>query len=427
MRIFIGPMEIAGLGAGWAKGLRAIGLPADLVCASRHPFAYSEDAPRGLATRAWARLRSWRVALPRRRYLTRSLALALEQLVRWWVLAWAMRRYDAFVFLYGETITNTRAELALLRAAGKRVVVTFVGSDARPAYIDGGLFPADRPFDALAAARAARRQQRKVARLERGANVCINAPATAHFHRRQFVNWFAIGIPRDVPSEAPASPRTALRLLHCPSHPVLKGTESIRSMVERLNARGLTVELVTIEGRPNAEVLQAMRDCDLVVDQLYSDTPMAGFATEGASLGRAVLVGGYRATAIARDLAGLPAPPTCFVPPEDFEAALERLVRDQAARESLGAATRAFVARHWSHTAVAQRLSRVLHGEVPDEWWCDPAQVDYLHGGGLSEAVAREHVRSLVARCGASALQLDDKPGLRQAFVDFARGAVAHP
>ena len=129
-----------------------------------------------------------------------------------------------------------------------------------------------------------------------------------------------------------------------------------------------------------------MRDCDLVVDQLYSDTPMAGFATEGASLGCAVLVGGYRAAAVARDLAGLPAPPTCYVRPEDFEAALEQLVRDHAARESLGAAARAFVAEQWPHAAVAQRLARVLRGDVPEAWWCDPAQVDHLHGCGLSEA-----------------------------------------
>ena len=424
MRVFIGPVEVAGLGAGWAMGLRAIGVPAELVCAYRHPFAYSNDAPQGLAARAWTRLGSWRVTLPRRRLLAKSFAFALQQLVGWWVLAWAMWRYDAFVFLYGQTITNTRAELALLRAARKRVVVVFVGSDARPPYIDGSLFPANEPFDAVGAARASRRQQRKVARLERGANVCINAPATAHFQQQRFVNWFALGIPRDVrpPAHAP-SPRPVLRLLHSPSHPVLKGTASIRAMVDRLNARALAVELVIIEGRPNAEVMEAMRDCDLVVDQLYSDTPMAGFATEGASQGRAVLVGGYRAAAVERDLVGLPVPPSCFVLPENFEAALERLVRDHGERESLGAAGRAFVAKQWPHAAVAQRLARVLHGDVPDAWWCDPAQVDHLHGVGLCDAVAREHVRALIDRCGTSALQLDDKPALRQAFVDFARDA----
>lgn len=428
MRIFIGPTEVAGLAAGWAKGLRAIGMSADLVCVYRHPFAYSNDGPPALAARSWARLITWRAALTRQQYFSRSVGFALQLLVRWWVVVWAMRRYDAFVFLSGDTITNTRAELALLRAAGKRVVVVFLGSDARPPYIDGSLFPADRPFDAAAAARASQRQRRKVARLEQGANVCINAPATAHFHQRQFVNWFAVGIPREVsPATRTSLPGPVLRLLHSPSHAVLKGTASIRAMVERLNARGLAVELVIIEGRPNVEVMQAMRDCDLIVDQLYSDTPMAAFAAEGASQGRAVLVGGYRAAAVERDLGGLPMPPTRFVSPEDFEANLEHLVRDRASRESLGTAARLFVAEHWQHAAVAQRLARVLRGDVPDAWWCHPAQVDYLNGAGLGDAVARAHVRALIDRCGDSALQLDDKPRLRQAFVDFARDAVTHP
>ncbi len=427
MRVFIGPLEVAGLGAGWVEGLRAAGLQADLVCAYRHPFAYSDAAPPGMAARAWARLGSWRVALPRRRLLAKACAFAGQQVLGWWVLAWAMRRYDAFIFLYGETITNTRAELALLRAAGKRVVVVFVGSDARPPYIDGGLFPSDRPFDAEAARRATRRQRLKVARLERGASVCINAPATAHFLRRRFVNWFALGIPRHVPQVASQpTRRTVLRLLHSPSHPALKGTAQIRAMVERLRARGLAVELMTIEGRPNAEVLQAMRDCDVVLDQLYSDTPMAGFATEGASLGCAVLVGGYRAPHVERDLAGLPRPPTRYVRPEQFELALEQLVCDRAARDALGNAARSFVAEQWPHAAVGQRLARVLRGDVPEAWWCDPLQVDHLHGCGLSEATARAHVRALLERCGEGALQLDDKPALRQAFVDFARG-VAEP
>lgn len=425
MRVFIGPTEIAGLACGWVKGLREIGLSADLVCVYMHPFAYSDDALPGRAARLWSRLIGWRGSLAHRQYILRSVGFVLQVMVRWWVLLWAMRRYDAFVFLAGKTITDTSAELALLRLAGKRVVVVFVGSDARPPYIDGSLFPADRPFDAVAAARESKLQRCKVARLERGANACINAPATAHFHQRRFVNWFALGIPREVAPATHVSPSgPVLRLLHSPSHAALKGTASIRAIVERLNARGLAVELNIIEGRPNVEVMQAMRDCDLVVDQLYSDTPMAGFASEGASQGRAVLVGGYRAAAVERDLAGLPMPPTRFVMPDDFETVLERLARDSAVRESLGAASRAFVAGQWSHTAVAQRLSRVLRGDVPEAWWCDPARVDYVHGCGLSEAVARAHVRALVDRCGASALQLDDKPRLREAFVNFARDAA---
>jgi hypothetical protein len=204
---------------------------------------------------------------------------------------------------------------------------------------------------------------------------------------------------------------------------VLKGTAEIRAMIDRLRDAGVAVELITLEGRPNSEVMQAMRDCDLVVDQLYSDTPMAGFASEGASLGRAVLVGGYRAPQAGRDQAGMPLPPTCYVAPESFEAELARLVRDADARAALGAAARSFMATQWSHDAVARRLLRVLKGDVPAAWWCDPHAVDHLHGCGLNDGIAREHVRALIERCGVAALQLDDKPVLRQAFVEFGRSA----
>lgn len=425
MRVFIGPLEVAGIAAGLARGLRAHGHEADLIVAYAHRFAYGGVRNVGGLAGWWARAGCWRQALPRSQPLKKAAAFALQQLLGWAVLAWAARRYDAFVFLYGETITNTALELRLLRWLGRRTVVVFVGSDSRPPYVDGGWFPADRPFDAPAAARAARRQRAKVRRLERGASVCVNAAATGHFHARRFVHWLALGIPRDVPPAAAAHPpRAAVRALHGPSHPVLKGSARIGDAVEVLRRRGVAIELVTIEGRPNAEVMAALADSDLVLDQLYSDTPMAAFATEGASLGRAVLVGGYAARSIAAEAArhGLPLPPTVFVEPDAFAAELARLAADADERRRLGEAGRAFVAAHWTPEAVAQRLLRLIDGDVPEAWWVDPAEVTYLPGCGLPDGVARERVRAVVERRGASALQLDDKPALRDAYLAFARG-----
>lgn len=424
MRIFVGPLEIAGIGAGWVQGLRDQGVHADLVCAQSHRFDYGNEPAPARVTRWWMHWGNERARVPRSRPLAKGFAAAMQHALSWAVLAWSMARYDAFVLLYGESITNTRLELPLLRAFGKKVVVVFVGSDARPPYIDGGWFPADRPCDPAALRRAARRQQRKVSRLERQADLCVNARATAHFHRKPFVDWFALGIPRRASPGAAAPavpPRAMLRLLHCPSHPVLKGTARIGEAVARLRARGLPLELVTIDGRPHAEVLEALRTCDLALDQYYSDTPMAAFATEAASLGCAVLVGGYAAACEGGARSALPAPPTRFVHPDAFESALEALATDGAARAALAERARSFVAEHWSPAAVAGRLLCMLRGDIPAAWWCDPSEVAYLQGCGLAEQVVRDRVRALVERFGATALCLEDKPALRDAFVAFAR------
>jgi hypothetical protein len=427
MRVFVGPLEVAGIGHYLVAGLRENGVEAEQVLAYPHRFAYAPDAVKRGPAAWWYRLGTWRAQLAGGSRVARVVVVALQWLVGWLVLAWALRRFDAFVFLYGESITNTALEAALLRAAGKRTLVVFVGSDARPPYIDGGRFPADIPFDAAAATRAAARQRRRVRRIERGASVVVNERTTAHFQTRPFVNWFALGIPRPADPAPPPPVDGAVRVLHSPSRPVLKGTAHIVSVVDALRARGVPVELVQLQGRSNAEVLQALRACHLAVDQLYSDTPMAAFATEAASLARPVIVCGCAADRAITQVAPAPLPPSLYVRPEALESTLEVLVRDAARRESAGAAGAAFVATHWSPVAVAARALRMLRGDIPTEWWCDPAEVDHVTGCGLPEAVARAHVAAVIRAGGVAALQLSDKPALEHAFVCFAAVAEESP
>lgn len=346
-------------------------------------------------------------------------------------MCWALWRYQAFVFLAGKTLTNTGFELWLLRRLRKPAVVIFVGSDARPPYING----AYRASTPQAMKRATRRQKRKVRRLERGATFCVNAPGTSHFHERAVINWFALGFPRNlqVPAEEAPIPASVenvsppasqaaetVRLLHSPSHSLVKGTSRIETAVRSLQARGLAVELRTLNGANNEVVLEALRQCDLVVDQLFSDTPMAGLATEAAHLGKPTLVGGYFARELPQGLAGLPLPPTRFVDPDRFEAELEALIQDANARISLGRAAQNFVRTEWACHRVAERLLRALYGDVPSNWWLDPASTRYLAGCGLPEERARDHVRELIRYAGIVALELGDKPKLESAFADWA-------
>jgi glycosyltransferase involved in cell wall biosynthesis len=431
VRIFIGPTEVAGIGHGLTHGLRRLGYHADGVFESPHPFAYETAQHTNTITRWWyatggisRNLRSsgsvwtWPVA-------------AIHLLLAWPVLALSLIRYEAFVFLSGKSITNTRLELFLMRRLGKRTIVLFVGSDARPPYVNGAW-----PWSgAKAMKQLTQKIRRRVHRFENAGVICINAPGTAQFHRRPVINWFAFGFPctlaerqaqpvstEDAPSDIKTAPAIKkIKLLHSPSNPQVKGTERIERIVNSLLSRGLQIEWTKISGLSNAQVLDEIRSCDLVVDQLFSDTPMAGLATEAAQFGKPAIVGSYLARAPSLIAGNWPMPPSRFVDPDQFESALEALVSDTEARRSLGNAALSFVQSAWSCEAVAGRLVACLRGEVPDAWWFDPRTTTYLQGCGLDETEGRRRVRELVDAYGESALCLDDKPSLSKAYLYWAR------
>lgn len=420
-RVFVGPTEVAGIVQGLVGGFRRLGIEAEPVLESEHPFGYGSRARGPALLRAWSRCGTRARRLPWRRPLAKGIAALAHFALAWPVLAWALARFDAFVFTYGRSITNTALELWLLRRFGRPVVVLFVGSDSRPPYINGAM-PGE---SAAQMARTTRRTRRRVQRFERGGACCVNAPATAHFHQAPVVNWFAVGFPRELPPTdvppAAADPQYVLRVVHSPSNARVKGTALIEAAVAAVCARGVAIELVTLSGLDNRAVLAALGAADLVLDQLYSDTPMAGLATEAAQLGRPSLVGGYFAAGMPEALLGAPLPPSRFVVPERFEQALEALARDRDALHALGAAAQRFVADQWSCERVAARIVRLLQGERPRQWLFDPRQVRYLEGCGLDATAARERVRRLLAHGGRAALALADKPQLEAAFVAWAQ------
>lgn len=85
-----------------------------------------------------------------------------------------------------------------------------------------------------------------------------------------------------------SSSHQILRVLHAPNHRAIKGTDYITKAVREIQAQGLEIELVLLERRPNHEVLEAIAQCDVVVDQLIIGW-YAMFAIEGMAMGKPVV------------------------------------------------------------------------------------------------------------------------------------------
>jgi glycosyltransferase involved in cell wall biosynthesis len=422
MRILIGPVEVAGIAAGLKAGFDRIGVESQLVFSQSHAFGYGSGEAAPFTARVWRRLGDRYVSAGRSGSRLAPAWLLIWKAWALWLLAWALWRFDAFIFLFGNTLTNTRFEAWLHGRLGSKVVIVYCGADARPPYIDGQVFHDPKFEEPEALERLAARISGRVALHERFGFTAVNSPFTAHFHSKPVVSWFAMGVPSSAAPAGADAQRPAegpVRALHSPSNPAVKGTARIVEIVEEVKRRGHSVELILLRNVPNDRVFDEIANADFVIDQLYSDTPMAAFAAEAAHCGKAVLVAGYSAEEFA-SVARAAAPPTLYVRPEDAAEAVERLVVDADLRRRLGAEARAFMQSDWSPEAVARRYLRLLTVGAPPEWLIEPDSVLYLHGGGMGEDEVRRSLARLIEARGAGALRLDHKPALRDAFVAFA-------
>jgi hypothetical protein len=286
--------------------------------------------------------------------------------------------------------------------------------------------------------RRTRSWRSRLRRIEKYSDVVVGAPfSTAHFAEKGFVNWFALGAPltlgderrsgRDgLGSEEGQVCKGAFRVLHAPSHPAAKGSTKIKEAIERLKQRGYDLDLISLHGKPHASVMEEMQKCDFVVDQLYSDTPMATFAAEAAWFGKPAVVAGYGLDRLRSFVPEGMWPPSKTCRPEEIEGAIEDLIVDGEERLRLGKEAQEFVRDKWTAAAVARRYLRLIEGDVPEGWCVDPNKVIYLEGVGQPMERTKETVQLMVEKYGVQSLQLSHRPDLEKAFLEFAGMKPAH-
>jgi hypothetical protein len=414
-RVFLGLTEIAGYYRDLRDGFASSGIEADVVTLFPHAFGYEVTNEDPHVRRMIARVRRVFPERPQRRT---PAVIVREVSLRIWLLAWALPRYDTFVFGFRNTFLGGW-DLPLLRLFGKRIVCVLHGSDARPAYVDrqngDGL-------DGEAMARWVRRRRRLIRRMERWSHELVAGALTLQLHSRPVVSFQVLGVPTAITSGERRTGRTPYRVVHAPSHLATKGTTHIRAAIEELRQEGIDVDYRELVGVPNEEVLAALADADLLVDQLYSDTFLGGLGAEAAGAGCPAIVAGYELDRLDDLVPNEWRPPGYYCAPADVTSTIRAALTDDDDRRRVAAEAQSFVAERWSNADVAERLRRVCVGDVPAAWRADPMTVVAVHGCGVDETTARAWIGEVVMAAGPSGLGVDDKPRLREAFLALARG-----
>lgn len=157
-----------------------------------------------------------------------------------------------------------------------------------------------------------------------------------------------------------------VRVIHTPNHRGAKGSEFLVASVETLKARGLSIELILLEGVSNEVIKRALREADILVEQLvlygYGLSGIEGMAT-GLPIMSNLSLPTY--SEVQRRYAFLDECPAVATTIDDVTENLEALVRNPDLRETLGRAGRAYIEKYHSYE-MAQFLFGSIYRKIVD-------------------------------------------------------------
>jgi hypothetical protein len=390
LRVLHCPTDTGGHPQQLARAEREVGLASRSVTFHRAYFGYRSDEV--LVPEGAGRLRA--------------------ELTRFALLRRALRDFDVVHFNFGRTILPPplppppgrrgigRAvgllyswyarlldmrDLDLLRRAGKGIVVTFQGDDARQGDVCRARFPISmaQEVDAGYYTPAGDRAKRRViARFAATADrIFYLNPDLAWVlpDRARFVPYVSVDLRewRQVPPRCASGPPV---VVHAPTHRGAKGTRFLVGALDRLRAEGVPHELVLVEGMTRDEARRAYERADLVVDQLLAGW-YGGLAVEAMALGKPVV-------AYLRD--------------EDL-GCLPPAMRDELPLIRATPATIADVLREWLGPRRAELPSVGARGRAFVERWHDPIAIALEHRREYEAIVlGRKAARLRAAAGGAS-------------------------
>ena len=330
-------------------------------------------------------------------------------------------RFEVFIYAANYNYLPFSIDQFILRLFRKKVVILTLGSDARPPYLNGG-------FKRFALQKIYKQTKKKYNHLQRkysNADFIIDHYSVTHFnHKQKYIPFLYMGFPftlkKDyrLPSDVPANNLTPL-VLHAPSNPEIKGTSIIREAVKELKESGYKFDYQELINVPHEEVLNKLKICSFVINELYSDTLMAGLDTEAAWFGKPSIIGGYNLDGIEVSIKDYPAPPTYRIKPnkDELKKAIIDLLQNENVRKDLGQKAYDYVHNYWDAKEVAMRYVNLVNNEIPKKYFRNPKDDYDITGCGIPLNVRRKLISEYVSQYGAKALFLEHKSKLKEKLL----------
>ncbi len=422
-RVFLGVKEIAGIMLKLHHAFDELGIDNQYLCFYEYPFAgesqkeyHSDDL--NMYMKIVGHVRRCHVS---KRVLFARMWQILEMFCVLAIFIKSLIRYDVFVFIFGKSLFSCNYylkyiqefEFKLYKFFGKKVIMWCCGSDTRPTYCD--IFEGN--VDELYS--MTKKKAELVRMLEKYA-IMIDSPSSSQFHTKPFVSVNTLGQPMEMNEMVRTDSDGNMKkiILHAPSAKRWKGTAEIRELVGKLQKEGHPIEYVEVSGSPHDVVMQKLRRADIVLDQLYSDIPIAMFAAEASINGTPPILCGYYSEICKEDTPGS-IPPTVFIAKEELEKTLIDLIYDDSKREEIGKKCQKWIFDNCISTKVARKLLEIAEGTFDSKNLYYPQNSMYVWGMGQNKKDVIMKVVALVDKYGFEALCLNKSSKVYDSYLEL--------
>lgn len=337
-RIFHGPHNIAGIGRYLADWERSQGAISDFI-------VYSDNTHR---QNSHINLHLERGGVFKRFF---------SMLAFFWL---CLFRYDLFHFYFGKTLLPLNLDLPLLKLFGKKMIMTYVGSDVRLYEVERqrNQYHALRSVGNLAPEMDGKKKRmlawqglwidRVIAVRNLYASVSRVIPARKIIRDIWVTNTIDLAefTPNYVVHSVPV-------LVHAPTNSLKKGSDQIEAAIQALKERGYCFEYVRVQHMPHDEAVRVFQNADIIVDQLLSGG-FGNLSMEGMAYGKPVCA--YVIDEIRRDLPDLP---VVQITVETVAEKLAWLIEHPEQRVRIGQEGRAFAEKYYDREKTARKLWRL--------------------------------------------------------------------
>lgn len=409
--VFLGLFEVCGQYSALESGFKENGWNTIRVDLTDNHFAYRQTQDGGILFRLWELF--WRLKSKEPRISLNKIIYKLicESLAFLCVVSICLR-CDAVIFGYATKFFKGNWEFYLYKLFKVKTIFIFHGTDARPPYLSAKY----RDISDSSLCEMASISLTNIQKIESHADYLVSSPTISQFFAKPYIHSHALGMMFDSEEMISVTKsksenkfvRKIPRVVHCPSDPKIKGSVEIRAAVAKLKSEGVKFEYIEILNVAHKEVLEKLRDADLLIDCMNSDGPIGNIGMEAGFFSVPSLVSGNASDIFSMMPVKKHLPPSIYVEPENFYDELKRLINDHEYRQIAGDRIRTYIDTYISNAKIAKRYEQLITDDADEDWYLVPAMFSYCHGS-LPYGEGIENMCRLSNKYSFESLQLDER------------------